>query len=104
MIRNEAGLTQAEFADEINVSKVLIAMVESGQKEASKKLVEKVAERLHVSPISITPFLFNDDKKNLNSLSGIEKSFLNSGLKLQEYLIKDRAKLLKEKNGTRTLS
>ena len=95
MIRNEAGLTQSEFADEIGVSKILISMVESGQKDVSKNLVRKVAERLNVNPMSITPFLFNENTVNTNNMSKIEKGFLNHGTKMQEYLIQNRAKLLK---------
>ncbi len=94
-IRTEAGLTQAEFAKAVDVSPVLIAMVESGQKEVSKKLLIKIADALKVHPASITPFLYGygvEDKK----LSGIEKQLLGWGTKLQDNLIKDRSKLLKK--------
>lgn len=94
-IRTEAGLTQAEFAKAIDVSPVLIAMVESGQKDVSKKLIVKIADGLKVHPASITPFLYGDDAKNNQKLSGIEKQFIDWGAKLQDYLIKNRAKLLK---------
>lgn len=94
-IRTEAGLTQAEFAMELNVSPVLIAMVESGQKPVSKNLLEKLAERLKVHPASITPFLYGDNVEQ-QELSRVEKQFLAIGIKLQEHLIKDRSKLLKK--------
>lgn len=103
-IRNEAGLTQAEFAKEVGVSKALIAMVESGQKEVSKKLVEKVADRLNVSPMSITPFLFYDKAIDFNDLPSVEKSFIKYGTKLQEYLIRDRSKLLRGHGESKKLS
>ena len=45
-IRSEANMTQADFAKAIDVSPVLIAMVESGQKEVSKKLILKLAKKL----------------------------------------------------------
>jgi len=95
-IRNEAGLTQAEFAKAVEVSPVLIAMVETGQKEVSKKLVVKIAERLEVHPSSITPFLYDGEHKTNDSLSSVEKQFLALGTKLQEFLIKKKSKNLKK--------
>jgi transcriptional regulator with XRE-family HTH domain len=95
-IRDEAGLTQAEFAEALGVSAVLIAMVETGQKEVSKKLLIKIAERLNVRPSSITPFLFIDKEKLSKNPSAIEKKFIEWGEKMQVHLIKDRTKLLKK--------
>lgn len=94
-IREEADLTQAEFAKALGVSTVLISMVETGQKEVSKKLLIRIAERLNVNPSSITPFLFVDKNKKGKDFSKIEEKFIKWGEKLQEHLIKDRAKLLK---------
>lgn len=94
-IRHEAGLTQAEFANAIDVSPVLIAMVESGQKEVSKKLILKLADGLKVHPASITPFLYGENIKNTKELSAVEKQFISWGTKLQNHLIKDRAKSLR---------
>lgn len=94
-IRNEAGLTQAEFARIIDVSPVLIAMIESGQKEVSKKLILKLANSLRVHPASITPFLYGERAGNNEKLSAIEKQFIDWGVRLQNYLIKERAKLLR---------
>ena len=95
-IRDEAGLTQAEFAKALGVSAVLIAMVETGQKEVSKNLLIKIAEGLKVHPSSITPFLFSNKNESKDSLSEIEGKFIKWGEKLQEHLIKNRAKLLKQ--------
>ncbi len=94
-IRNEAGLTQAEFANAIKVSPVLIAMIESGQKDVSKNLVRKIAEAMEVHPASITPFLFGHELTSDDKLSAVEKQFLAWGAKLQDHLIKDRSKLLR---------
>lgn len=94
-IRTEAGLTQTEFAQEIKVSPVLIAMVESGQKPVSKNLLIKIADRLNVHPASITPFLYGHEAED-EDLSGVEKQFLAWGAKLQDHLIKDRSKLLRK--------
>ncbi|MCL2173990.1 helix-turn-helix transcriptional regulator [Candidatus Saccharibacteria bacterium] len=94
-IRSEAGLTQAEFANKIGSSPVLIAMVESGQKEVSKKLLLKIAEALRVHPASITPFLYGNKEADPANASGVEKNLLSMGIKMQDYLIKNRSKLLK---------
>jgi len=93
-IRKEAGLSQPDFAAKIGVSSALIAMIETGQKEVSKKFILKLAEALKVHPTSITPFLFYDGT-HLDELSGIEKKIVEQGSKLQVLLIKKRSKLLK---------
>jgi transcriptional regulator with XRE-family HTH domain len=95
-IRSEAGLTQAEFANAVEVSPVLIAMVESGQKEVSKKLLRKIAERLEVQPASITPFLYGHEAVDDQHLSSVERQFLLWGTRLQEHLIKTKSKNLKK--------
>ncbi len=94
-IRTEAGLTQDEFAKALEVSSILITKIETGQKDVSKNLLLKLAEILDVSPRSITPFLFPESENSENSLSAIEKGLIGLGEKMQEYLIKDRAKTLK---------
>ena len=91
-IREEAGLTQAEFARSINVSAVLIAMVETGQKEVSKNLLIKLAEKMKVHPASITPFLFISKDEPVEKNSEIERMLIKWGEKMQRHLIKDRAK------------
>ncbi|MFZ2975421.1 MAG: helix-turn-helix transcriptional regulator [Candidatus Moraniibacteriota bacterium] len=93
-IRDEAGLTQADFADAIGVSAVLITMIETGQKEVSKNFLLKLADRMNVHPSSITPFLFINKENPISSNSKIERSFINWGEKMQTLLIKDRAKNL----------
>lgn len=95
-IRTETGLTQSEFAVSVGVSPILIAMIESGQKEVSKNLLLKIADKLQVHPASITPFLYGFDLKGRkeSELTTIEKQFLNWGLKLQTQLIKTKSKNL----------
>lgn len=95
-IRTKAGLTQAEFGVAIDVSPVLIAMVESGQKEVSKKLLRKIADGLKVHPASITPFLYGHEPGPNEKLSVVEKQFLAWGLKLQDHLIQERSQLLRK--------
>ena len=71
-IRNEAGLTQEDLASVLEVSTVLIAMVETGQKEVSKNLIERLAKKLEVSSSSITPFIFIAEDIDLKKLSLFE--------------------------------
>lgn len=95
-IRNEAGLTQAQFAGILDVSTILISMIETGQKEVSKKFLLKLSEKMNVHPASITPFLFilNDVKKN--PLGETEKTLLEFAEKMQHILIKNKAKKLQK--------
>lgn len=93
-IRHEANLTQSEFANALGVSVVLISMVETGQKEVSKKLINRLAEVLNVRPSSITPFLLIGKDNEKVRLSGIEMELIRWGEKMQEHLIKKRSKLL----------
>ncbi len=94
-IREETGLTQAEFAKSLDVSTVLIAMVETGQKEVSKNLLIKLAQKMKVHPASITPFLFISKDAPVEQTSEIERMLVRWGEKMQTHLIKDRAKTFK---------
>jgi len=95
-IRKESALTQAQFASALEVSPVLIAMVETGQKQVSKNLLLKLAERLEVNPASITPFLYGSAPVEGEKLSLVERQFLTWGMKFQEQLIKKNSKKLKQ--------
>ncbi|MFA5766831.1 MAG: helix-turn-helix transcriptional regulator [Candidatus Paceibacterota bacterium] len=98
-IRGEAGLTQAELAKALGVSTVLIVMIENGQKRVSKKLIIKLARLLKVHPSSITPFIFSAGVGSVKKFSALERGFICWGEKMQTYLIKKRAKLLKRYAG-----
>ena len=93
-IRKESDLTQEELARVLDVSTILISMLETGQKDVSKNFIEKLAKKLNVHPSSIAPFVFTGDKKT--KLSGIEKQMILISEKLQTYLIKIKAKNLKQ--------
>lgn len=93
-IRKSAGLTQAEFAHALEVSPVLVAMIESGGKEVSKKFVLKLADKLEVHPASITPFLYGSEPQKNEKLSAIERQLLSLGQKLQVQLIQKQSKKL----------
>ncbi|PIZ96555.1 MAG: hypothetical protein COX80_01050 [Candidatus Magasanikbacteria bacterium CG_4_10_14_0_2_um_filter_33_14] len=95
-IREESGLTQEEFAKSLGVSKVLISMVETGQKKVSKSFIIKLAKLLNVHPASITPFLHIYSSKELNKISPIEKKLVLWGEEMQKILIKKRAKKIKK--------
>lgn len=97
-IRHETGLTQSAFARKLNVSAVLIAMLETGQKEPTKKFIENLANKMHVMPQSIIPFVYNINRYNEDHMSKLEKDLIKLGMKLQSDLIKKRAKnILDEK-------
>jgi transcriptional regulator with XRE-family HTH domain len=93
-IRKEGNLTQEELARALDVSTILISMIETGQKEVSKNFVEKLAERLDVRPSSIAPFVFVDD--DVANLPALEKKLISLGEQLQTYLIKTKSKRLKK--------
>ena len=95
-IRDEAELTQAEFAEALGVSTVLVTMVETGQKDVSKNFLLRLAELMNVHPASITPFLFIDEGALFNNPSKAERLMIEWGEKMQKLLIEDRAKLLKK--------
>jgi transcriptional regulator with XRE-family HTH domain len=95
-IREESGLTQSQFAEAIDVSPVLVAMVETKQKEVSKSFVLKLAKAMKVHPASITPFLFIEDAKSKEKLSDVEQLLIKWGEKMQNHLIKNRSSLLKK--------
>ncbi len=96
LIRESADLTQEELSVALGVSKVLISMVETGQKQPSKKLVFKLAEKMGVHASSILPALYIENHLNKKNISNIEKSFISLGEKLQGYLIEQKAKNLKK--------
>lgn len=96
-IREQSGLTQSELAKVLGVSTVLISMLEIGQKEPSKAFVIKLADKLGVRPGSIMPFIFlDDDSVSIKHLPGPEKALVSLGEKLQNYLITEKAKKLKQ--------
>lgn len=94
-IRKESGLTQNEFAAALDVSPILISMIETGQREVSKGIIKKLAAKLDV-PVSIVfPFVFSGEEKTIQNLSGLEKELIDIGSKLQLQLIKIKSKKLK---------
>ena len=94
-IRKEQGLTQQQLADSLGVSKILVSMVETGQKSPSKTLVTNLARALKVHPASIMPFLADNQIKYSGRLSILESSLLKIAKELQLKLIKRRSNLLK---------
>lgn len=88
-IRKETKLTQAELAAKLGVSTILIAMIESGSREPSKKFVKILAKKMKVSPMAIVPFMYSENKYSDDS--ALEKKLLNFGMSLQRQLIKKKA-------------
>lgn len=95
-IRAASGLTQGQLADVLGVSTILVSMVETEQKEVSKKFIRLLAEKMDVSPTSITPFLFFEKDGGMEKISNLEKSLIEFGEKLQKYLIDTKAKNLRK--------
>lgn len=93
-IRKEANLTQPELAKVLDVSPILISMVETGGKEPSKKLVQKLSTALDVHPIAIMPFIAIGEDDDFENRSPMEKKLIGFGEDLQEKLIKKKAKKL----------
>lgn len=93
-IRNESGLTQEEFARVLGVSTILITLLETGKKEVSKKFIENLSDKLDVHPSSVAPLIFLDDE-NLK-VSSFENKIIDFGEKIQKYLIKTKAKRLRQ--------
>ena len=89
-IRKETGLTQSGLASKLEVSTILIAMIESGQKEPSKKFVETLAAKMEVSPRAIIPFVYSNNKYSDDS--AFEKRLSQFGMNLQKQLISKKAK------------
>ncbi len=94
-IRVETQLTQEELARALGVSTILISMIETGQKEASKAFILRLAERLEVHPSSIVPFLFAETDKD-RRLSRLEMGLARLGEQFQAHLIKVKASKLKQ--------
>ncbi len=93
-IRKESGLTQNEFAYSLGVSPILIPMVETGQKQVSKGLIKKLADKLEISSSTLFPFIFIDQNTSLKNLSSLEKKLIDIGSKMQTHLIKVKSKKL----------
>lgn len=99
-IRNEAQMTQQEFADLLEISKVLLVKVENKTKDPSKKLVNKLASKLKVHPSVLMPFIaITEANITFKPLSSLEKKLLNVGTELQEKLLKKRANQLSKSHG-----
>jgi transcriptional regulator with XRE-family HTH domain len=98
-IREEGDLTQEKFAMILGVSTILITLIETKKKEASKSFILKLAEKLKVSPNAITPFLFSEKDLNSDRLTKLEKDLISFGEKMQVYLIHKKVKNLKQHAG-----
>ena len=94
-IREEADLTQEQLGKALGVSTVLISMIETNQKEVSKKFLITLADKMQVHPASITPFLFINENEPARRHTKIEQHLAKWGEEMQDLLIKNRAKLLK---------
>jgi len=60
--RTDRNLTQEEFAEEIAMSVAYVGQIERGQRKASVKTLEKIAERLDM-PLTILICDLTDDEQ-----------------------------------------
>lgn len=93
-LRSSAQISQEELAKIMELSTILITLLETDKKEPSKKFINKLAEKLDIKPASLLP-LISDEDINIESLTGIEKKFISIVDDLQIYLIQKRAHKLK---------
>ena len=49
-LRKSQGMTQEELANTLGVSKIHLCSIETGKKDPSLSLLEKIADSLHVDP------------------------------------------------------
>jgi len=94
-IRQESGVTQAELAKILGVSKILISMIEVNQREVSKGFVNSLANAMDVHPSTISPFIYYDFGINRKHLTQPERSLIALGERLQDFLIQKKAKNLR---------
>lgn len=93
-VRVAGDLNQAELARILDVSTVLITMVETGQKSPSKKLVHKLAEKLEVRPAAIMPLL--DSGEYMGKASKLQDLAMKAIEQLQLELIHKRSPKLRK--------
>lgn len=94
-LRSSAWISQLQLANILDVSPLLITLIETGKKDPSKKFINNLAQKLEVKSASILPLL-SDETIDIDSLTGIEKKLIWLVDKLQLILIKKNAhRLLK---------
>lgn len=93
-IRKETWLNQEKFAEKLWVSTMLIAMIETWQREPSKKIITILSKKMWVSSFSLMPFLSIEDVEDFESLSFLEKKLYELWWWLQKELIEKKSKLL----------
>lgn len=94
-IRAESWLNQEQFADKLWVSMAIIGMYECWSREPSKKIINKLADKLQISRFSLAPFI-TTEVMDIEDLSSIEQKIVNVWTKLQMKLIQKKIYLLKD--------
>jgi transcriptional regulator with XRE-family HTH domain len=70
--RNELGLSQSRLADKVNTASNYIALIETGKKFPSTKMLERIADALNVD----TPELFSLKSVNTKTKQYIKEEIL----------------------------
>lgn len=94
-LRNSAWISQSQLAEIMEVSVLLITLIETNKKEPSKKFISTLAQRLDVKVTSILP-LISDEDIDVNLLSWLEKKIISLVDDLQVFLIQKKAHKLLE--------
>lgn len=86
-IRKETGLNQEQFAKTLGISKILLALIETDQRNPSALFMEKLSSQMGVHVSTLLPFsaLYEIDEKN--QLSSIEKKLLNWSKDMRDYML-----------------
>jgi transcriptional regulator with XRE-family HTH domain len=90
MVRSETGLSQDTFAKKLGVSTIYISKIETGQKEASKQFLSRLADFVEVHPATLAPFLYTNQDVKKENLGAVEKLLIQLGDELQKKLIQKK--------------
>jgi len=89
-IRDEAGLSQKDFAIELGVSTIYISKIETEQKEASKQFLIRLSDFVGVHPSTLAPYLFYDEHIDEERMTFLEKKLIEIVENLQTRVFKKK--------------
>ena len=85
-------MNQQQFADFLGISKILLAMVESEVRDPSKEFILKLSRKLKIHPSVIFSIRAMEEEYQTTKPTRLEIDLMKLNLKLQNFLIKKRAK------------
>lgn len=87
-LRQQAGLTQKQLADQLGVTKSVVSFYERSERTPSPDVLRKLAAVFHVS----TDFLLDIDKVKRIDISGLDENDIQLVTMLVDTLRKKNAK------------